>query len=65
MAANGGVLQILSERHADIVNVLGKQSGRHVDKLALLDQAGCGTTVVNERWPVLSKAIGCMEVEAV
>lgn len=44
--------QILQQQHAPLLSLLGKQSGREVDKLAALQERGCALA---EEWglPVL------------
>ncbi|WIA22781.1 hypothetical protein OEZ86_009734 [Tetradesmus obliquus] len=58
------VLQILQEPHAKLTQLLGKTSGRDVDKVAQLQQQGFA---VSEEYglPVLADAVGVMELKVV
>eukprot|EP00882_Tetradesmus_deserticola_P033956 GHRQ01038838.1.p1 GENE.GHRQ01038838.1~~GHRQ01038838.1.p1 ORF type:complete len:164 (+),score=51.69 GHRQ01038838.1:697-1188(+) len=58
------VLQILQVRHAQLTQLLGKSSGRDVDKVAQLQQLGFA---VSEEYglPVLADAVGVMELRVV
>ena len=66
LAGNGGVVQILSDAQADVglLELLGKQSARDVDKLAEIERRGLGVRRVRDDWPVLSDCVGCFELAA-
>ncbi|KAF6265514.1 hypothetical protein COO60DRAFT_1478956 [Scenedesmus sp. NREL 46B-D3] len=58
------VLQVLQEPHAQLTQLLGKTSGRDIDKVAQLQQLGFS---VGEEYglPVLADAVGVMELKVV
>ena len=56
LANRRGVLQVLAESHAPLVQLLGKTKGRDVDKLGALRERG---VVLEERFGVVTLA-DCM-----
>lgn len=59
-----GVLQILQQKHAVLLDVLGRQSGYNIDKLEAISKLGFE---IDYRFglPVLKDSIGVMQLEIV
>lgn len=56
-------MQILSRHHAQLFDVLGKQSGRNIDKLATIKSKGFGITRATKLGlPILADCIGAMDL---
>jgi hypothetical protein len=53
------MLQILQEQHAELFELLGKTSGRDVDKIAALKQRG---VALEQEYglPVIAGVLGCL-----
>ncbi|KAG1662946.1 hypothetical protein FOA52_006699 [Chlamydomonas sp. UWO 241] len=59
-----GLLQVLRARHAPLFNLLGKTSGRDVDKLAAIKESGFSVQAHASGLHVLSDAACAMELQA-
>ncbi|KAI7839064.1 hypothetical protein COHA_007206 [Chlorella ohadii] len=63
LATRTGVLQILGEQHAELFELLGRTSGRDVDKLAELARRGFGVSRrAADGVPLLDDSLGWMEL---
>ncbi|PRW58673.1 flavin reductase [Chlorella sorokiniana] len=63
LATRTGVLQILGEQHAELFELLGRTSGRDVDKLAELAQRGFSVSRrPSDGTPLLDDSLGWMEL---
>ncbi|KAL4419476.1 hypothetical protein ABPG77_008278 [Micractinium sp. CCAP 211/92] len=62
LATRTGVLQILGEQHAPLFELLGRTSGRDVDKLAELARRGFPVSRRDDGIPLLDDTCGWMEL---